>query len=107
MVAISWVWNAKYLHVNRTVLVKMHVSRTAGCRDSSSHSFSKRATVSGIAKGGRGYASILQKICCYHVFFQAENVQKPFSAGARSPRTPLGSLRVATRSGFVKRVVVV
>ena len=37
------------------------------CTDSSSHSFSKRATISGIAKGGRGHAPILQTICCHHM----------------------------------------
>jgi len=91
MVVIGWVWNTKYFHASRNVSEK-NVSRGAGCTDSLSHSFSKRATIRGIAKGARTCPHTPNNLLPSHVLFQAENVPKPFSAGVL-PRTSLGGLR--------------
>ena len=93
-------WNAKYFHANCNVSEK-HASRTAGCTDSSSHSFSKRATISGIPKGAGDmgpYAFILQTISWHHVCcFKHKMYQNPYQTGLRpdpaggsydAPQTP-------------------
>jgi len=73
-------WNATFTQI--AMLVKKHVSRTAGCTDSSSHSFSKRATISGITKGAGDMPHTPNNFLASCVFFQAENVPKPLSVGA-------------------------
>ena len=54
-----------------------------------SHSFSKRTTISGIAKGGTGHAPILQTICCHHkCSFKLKMYQNVYGRG--SPRPVIG-----------------
>jgi len=88
-VTVSWI---HCFHKNHNVSEKACISHTAGCTDSLSHSFNKRATISGRAKGAGDMppAPILQTIFAM-CSFKLKMYQNLFSAGAPS-QTPLGEL---------------